>query len=560
MKLSPPGGRTSLGIVPVGASSSRGRRRRASCALRISQAPKLISRRPRAWGRRGRAALDRIGRGARARPGRRRPPGPRGRKASSRASAAVSERSAGTSDQPTISFGWVGPWRTHQIVGHRVPSGSVPFSTSGSPAIDLHHQPGARRQPLVEPALGRAEPARQRVVGHDPRADLVRHHDDRGRRRRLMRVQQPAFLGGQVGARPAIWFDSHSVAQSISTASSGADRGKRRRRGRAAPRPWSSPSRAGPGGRRSSPAFPRRAPRPWRCRSSAGRSPRPGVRQRPICRRRRPPSTRVRCGRIGSHGLGVAPPRDRGEALAVGRAATPDWDDATDRRRPLPARCAIVAALALRRSPPGRWRGLAPTSTCSARFTTIPAHHRVQAEAVADLAPAALVFEMLTAGAGRAGHRRRCATIAAALAEALDWAGVGLARFRDVLPDLRRRAGGARSTAPRCRARTRGTAMQIGVPRAFGAGAERYGLAHDARHRATGRSAEPADGRTLRRAAARPAARHGRSAAPARRGAGARRADRALTRPAARSRSSPATATPARIGACRATSRGWRRR
>ncbi len=106
-----------------------------------------------------------------------------------------------------------------------------------------------------------------------------------------------------------------------------------------------------------------------------------------------------------------------------------------------------------------------------------PAHHRIQAEAVADLAPTALVFEMLTpAQADRVAEVAR--DDAAALAEALDWAGAGWPDFAMYHPIFAAAPTAAIYGAAVPREDTR-QAMQIGVPRAFGQGAERYGLAHD---------------------------------------------------------------------------------
>ncbi len=106
-----------------------------------------------------------------------------------------------------------------------------------------------------------------------------------------------------------------------------------------------------------------------------------------------------------------------------------------------------------------------------------PAHHRVQAEAVGDLAPAALVFEMLTpAQAERVTPDMR--DDAEALAKALDWAESGWPDFAMYHPIFTAAPEAAVYGASVPREDTR-EAMQIGVPRAFGNGAERYGLAHD---------------------------------------------------------------------------------
>jgi len=106
-----------------------------------------------------------------------------------------------------------------------------------------------------------------------------------------------------------------------------------------------------------------------------------------------------------------------------------------------------------------------------------PAHHRVQAEAVADIAPAALVFEMLTeAQAERVTEAVR--DDPAALATALDWESSGWPDFAMYYP-IFSAAPGARvygAGVPRDEA---SVAMQIGVPRAFGDGADRFGLADE---------------------------------------------------------------------------------
>ncbi len=106
-----------------------------------------------------------------------------------------------------------------------------------------------------------------------------------------------------------------------------------------------------------------------------------------------------------------------------------------------------------------------------------PEHHRVQAEAVTDLAPAALVFEMLTPEQAErvAGMARDDAD---ALAEALDWSGSGWPDFAMYHPIFTAAPDAAIYGAAVPRGETR-QAMQIGVPRAFGDGAERYGLAHE---------------------------------------------------------------------------------
>lgn len=103
-----------------------------------------------------------------------------------------------------------------------------------------------------------------------------------------------------------------------------------------------------------------------------------------------------------------------------------------------------------------------------------PGHHAVQAEAVADLAPAAVVFEMLTpeqAGAVTPDNRGD----AAALAAALDWAATGWPDFDLYYPIFAAAPEAVVIGAGVPREGTR-EAMQIGVPRAFGEGADIYGL------------------------------------------------------------------------------------
>ena len=103
-----------------------------------------------------------------------------------------------------------------------------------------------------------------------------------------------------------------------------------------------------------------------------------------------------------------------------------------------------------------------------------PDHHRVQAEAVAEIAPAALVFEQLTADqAARVTEPLRGDPVA--LADALDWDGSGWPDFAmyypifAAAPDARVYGAGV----PREETRE---AMKIGVSRAFGTAAATYGL------------------------------------------------------------------------------------
>jgi len=103
-----------------------------------------------------------------------------------------------------------------------------------------------------------------------------------------------------------------------------------------------------------------------------------------------------------------------------------------------------------------------------------PAHHATQAEAVAALKPAALVFEMLTP-AQAAGVRANNRGDAETLAEALDWAGTGWPDFMMYHP-IFTAAPNARvfgAAVPRGAARA---AMQQGVAKHFGDGAGAYGL------------------------------------------------------------------------------------
>ncbi|MCB1336209.1 MAG: ChaN family lipoprotein [Maritimibacter sp.] len=106
-----------------------------------------------------------------------------------------------------------------------------------------------------------------------------------------------------------------------------------------------------------------------------------------------------------------------------------------------------------------------------------PAHHAVQAEAVAEVAPRALVFEMLTPGqaAGASGVARDDAE---ALGAALDWAANGWPDFAMYYPIFAAAPEAALYGAGVPRDETR-TAMKIGVPRSFGAGAELYGLTEE---------------------------------------------------------------------------------
>jgi len=106
-----------------------------------------------------------------------------------------------------------------------------------------------------------------------------------------------------------------------------------------------------------------------------------------------------------------------------------------------------------------------------------PEHHRVQAEAVSDIAPSALVFEMLTPEqAGKVTDELR--DDAAALAKVLEWEASGWPDFAMYHPIFTAAPTAAIYGAGVPRDETR-KAMKIGIPRAFGSDAERYGLAHD---------------------------------------------------------------------------------
>jgi len=103
-----------------------------------------------------------------------------------------------------------------------------------------------------------------------------------------------------------------------------------------------------------------------------------------------------------------------------------------------------------------------------------PAHHAVQAEAVTALAPRAIVFEMLTeAQAARVSDDNL--QDPDALAKALDWSASGWPDFAMYYPIFAAARGASVYGAAVPREETR-NAMRIGIPRAFGAGAEVYGL------------------------------------------------------------------------------------
>ena len=103
-----------------------------------------------------------------------------------------------------------------------------------------------------------------------------------------------------------------------------------------------------------------------------------------------------------------------------------------------------------------------------------PAHHLVQAETVAALAPKAMVFEMLTKKmAGRV--REDMLDDPEALAALLEWDQSGWPDFELYAPIFAAARGAAFLGAAVPREETR-SAMRIGIERAFGAEAELYGL------------------------------------------------------------------------------------
>lgn len=103
-----------------------------------------------------------------------------------------------------------------------------------------------------------------------------------------------------------------------------------------------------------------------------------------------------------------------------------------------------------------------------------PAHHAQQAAGVAQLRPAALVFEMLTPDQARAAEGP-ARDDAAALAEALGWEGSGWPEFAMYHPIFAAAPEAQLFGAGVPRDQTR-AAMEAGVPRSFGAEAELYGL------------------------------------------------------------------------------------
>lgn len=103
-----------------------------------------------------------------------------------------------------------------------------------------------------------------------------------------------------------------------------------------------------------------------------------------------------------------------------------------------------------------------------------PAHHARQAQIVAELAPAVLVFEMLTPEQA-ARVTPELAMDASALEQVLDWAGSGWPDFA-LYASIFAAAPEARvlgAAVPRAQARA---AMQTGIAATFGAQADAYGL------------------------------------------------------------------------------------
>nr|WP_254702114.1 ChaN family lipoprotein [Roseivivax sp. THAF30] len=103
-----------------------------------------------------------------------------------------------------------------------------------------------------------------------------------------------------------------------------------------------------------------------------------------------------------------------------------------------------------------------------------PAHHARQAELVAEIAPTALVFEMLTPDQA-SGITPELVADEAALGEALDWAGSGWPDFTMYYPIFAAAPEAAfyGAAVPREDARR---ASEIGMVEAFGQGADRFGL------------------------------------------------------------------------------------
>lgn len=138
---------------------------------------------------------------------------------------------------------------------------------------------------------------------------------------------------------------------------------------------------------------------------------------------------------------------------------------------------ALIAPLLATPLTAGPLRGVSADVFVLGEVHDNPEHHRVQAEAVGDIAPTALVFEMLTPQQAELVTDELRGD-AVALGEALDWAVSGWPDFNMYYPIFAAAPKAAIYGAGVPRDKTR-KAMEIGVPRAFGDGAERYGLAHD---------------------------------------------------------------------------------
>jgi hypothetical protein len=258
-QLSPPGGRDVAGVVPEGADEGR--------VFRLdlgegagSHWPKWISRRAGSWGRRGRGPSASAVATARERS--EEMTGACGRWAFSRARAAVSDRSAGRSVQPTMVFAWVGR-------GGRARSGSFCFlggaplplpSRGGAGAGDVARcsrqlafqdqrqarddgddQPGLGGKALIQAALASRNWRASALSGTMPQpTSLVTMTTGAAQVARA--VIRPVSRSRSWSA--SRWLVSHRVAQSMRTTRRRWQR-QVRRAGRAALRPWSS-RRPGP--------------------------------------------------------------------------------------------------------------------------------------------------------------------------------------------------------------------------------------------------------------------------------------------------------------------------
>ncbi|MEO1000360.1 MAG: ChaN family lipoprotein [Pseudomonadota bacterium] len=107
-----------------------------------------------------------------------------------------------------------------------------------------------------------------------------------------------------------------------------------------------------------------------------------------------------------------------------------------------------------------------------------PEHHRLQAAAVAEIAPTALVFEMIAKGMGAEVDALRAAGAGRdEIAEALDWAASGWPDFALYAPILEAAPGARIFGAARPRAEVR-RAFAEGAAEVFGPEAARFGLDH----------------------------------------------------------------------------------